>query len=271
MLLALVLAVLSFVAGADARQVNASIASACWHEDRDVSGGIGLLSLRVRKAASPPTPSSTELLKAWELLERSSHSHPNILLLDSTFAVLGFAALHVLLHAYFKDTSDGSQHKDAKPRLDLLDNAKFWMMVLICSQHIPGGPTSPLIHFHTRAFAFVSGWVTRNRRPDRRGVQSFLGHQVASLLLFVSFLGPVAKYLDPETPEGFPKSVAAYLALIYNDLKYPFHNTGTHIWYAQALIFWQLCGFLFVSFQPTSKILDRGLVNIFCVSESLSS
>ena len=235
--------------------MNASIASACWSEDRDVSGGIGLLSLRARKeAASSRTPS----LPTPEVLYRWGTNHHNIVLLDTIIYVLGFAALHVLLQAYFKDTEP--EHKDAKPRLDLLDNAKFWMMVLICldPEHTRGGPMTHFFQFHTRAFAFISGWVTRNRRPDRYGVQS-LGQQVASLLLFVVFFAPVAKYIEPVTGGRFPKSVTEYFAVIYHTLKYPFSHTGTHIWYAQALIFWQLCGFLLVSLQPTAKILDRGL------------
>ena len=126
------------------------------------------------------------------------------------------------------------------------------------ANHTPCGPSFNLIKFHTRGFAFVSGWVTRNRKPDRRGVRSFLVTQVASLLFFVAFLGPLAKFLNPETADGFPTSLAAYFGLIYNDFKYPFRDTGTHIWYAQALIFWQLCGFLLSGLQRETKILILG-------------
>ena len=123
---------LSLVAGSwgISAEVNASMASACWHEEGDA--GIGLLSLRVRKAGGIKKQlPEQKIQEAFENCDALTTSYPKQFLLDTLIGVLVMAALHCLLHPLFQDVS--ARPADAKPRLDLLDNAKFWMLTIICA------------------------------------------------------------------------------------------------------------------------------------------
>mmetsp|Transcript_72459 Transcript_72459/g.169730 ORF Transcript_72459/g.169730 Transcript_72459/m.169730 type:complete len:455 (+) Transcript_72459:99-1463(+) len=220
--------------------------AALWLSD-DADAGLGLLSLRVARAAG-------KMASARKDVDDSVSNCDSAFILGVMVFVLCFTGAHRCLQPFFQDT-----HKsDSKPRMAVLDNAKFCMLTLVIFNHTPGTPLYKFVEFHTRLLALISGWVTRNRKPDTAGFRS-LGTQALGLFLYVAILGPFARSLRGKNafgPARFPSSAAEYMSLIVGDFLVPLEpNSGTHIWYMEALIFWQVSGFLLFPFGPAISLL----------------
>jgi len=234
--------------------------SAFWYED-DTNAGLGLLSMRAYKNARGN--STYNLVSSMRNVEAK--------FLGTLVFVVGFALSHWLFHPLFKE----QPRPNSKPRLAVLDNAKFIVMIFVVAVHTDGMPKEQTIYFHTRLLAMISGFVLRNRKPNRQGIRSLLVPHVFGLLLFVAVLGPMSLSLLVHRYDGHrkltdfwdqtPRSTGGWLELIYNDFYFPWQEkTGTHIWYMEALILWQICGFLLFPLPP-GKCLLISLAGYFLV------